>query len=117
MDHLEATAELASLYELRDLPQETYGTVDLLVRAADSTVLGLAGLRSRDGLEAYWNEVRKLEHEADRIYRRTVRRIFSGEYEVLTAFKLKDLTDGLEAAANAFEHVADTVETMTVKEA
>jgi uncharacterized protein Yka (UPF0111/DUF47 family) len=73
-------------------------------------------LRSLKNLSDYWIEVNRLENEADQIYRRTVARLFSGEFDALTALKLKDLADELEAAADAFEDVADTVETITVKE-
>jgi hypothetical protein len=76
----------------------------------------MPGLREMKGLEAYWIEVNRLENEADQIYRRTVASLFSGKYDALTALKLKDLADELEAAADAFEDVADTVETITVKE-
>jgi uncharacterized protein Yka (UPF0111/DUF47 family) len=43
-------------------------------------------------------------------------RLFSGEYDALTVLKLKEVVDQLEAAADAFEHVANTVETIAVKE-
>ena len=59
---------------------------------------------------------RRLENEADQIYRRAVARLFSGEYDALTALKLKDVAEELEAAADALEDVADAVETIAVKE-
>jgi uncharacterized protein Yka (UPF0111/DUF47 family) len=43
-------------------------------------------------------------------------RLFSGEYDALTVLKLKEVADELEAAVDAFEHVANTVETIVVKE-
>jgi hypothetical protein len=43
-------------------------------------------------------------------------RLFSGEYDALTVMKLKEVADELEAAADAFEHVANTVETIVVKD-
>ena len=47
---------------------------------------------------------------------RVLVRLFSGEYDALTVMKLKEVADELEAAADAFEHVANTVETIAVKE-
>jgi uncharacterized protein Yka (UPF0111/DUF47 family) len=73
-------------------------------------------LKDMKNLEVYWIEVNRLENEADQIYRRTVARLFNGEYDALTALKLKDVADELEAAADALEDVADAVETITVKE-
>jgi uncharacterized protein Yka (UPF0111/DUF47 family) len=43
-------------------------------------------------------------------------RLFSGEYDALTVLKMKEVADELEAACDAFEHVANTIETITVKE-
>jgi predicted phosphate transport protein (TIGR00153 family) len=116
MDYMEAAADLVVLYDLGDLPDEVFRTVEVLVRAATRTAEAMPNLRTRKGLEEYWIEVNRLENEADQIYRRTVARLFSGEFDALTALKLKDLADELEAAADAFEDVADTVETITVKE-
>ena len=42
--------------------------------------------------------------------------LFSGEYEPIEVLKLKDVVEELEAAADAFEQVAHTVETIAVKE-
>ena len=74
-----------------------------------------AAARLKD-LDDYWIEANRLENEADKIYRKLVARLFSGEYDALTVLKLKEIVDQLEQAADAFEHVADTVETIAVKE-
>ena len=36
-------------------------------------------------------------------------------YDALTVLKMKEVADELEAACDAFEHVANTVETIVVK--
>ncbi|MEP6696659.1 MAG: DUF47 family protein, partial [Pseudonocardiales bacterium] len=64
----------------------------------------------------YWIEANRLENEADQAYRRLLKRLFSGEYDALTVLKLKEVGDMLEEAADAFEHVANAVETIVVKE-
>jgi predicted phosphate transport protein (TIGR00153 family) len=116
MDHMEAAADLAVLYRLEALPQEYLAVGDLLVEAARVTAAAMPRLQGMKDLEDYWIEVNRLENSADQLYRRTVARLFSGEYEALHALKLKDLAEELEAAADAFEDVADTVETLAVKE-
>ncbi len=116
MDFMEAAADLVVLYELKALPEEMTRLVDVLQRAAGKTAEAMPRLRKMEGLEEYWIEVNRLENEADQIYRRTVARLFSGEYDALTALKLKDVAEELEAAADALEDVADAVETIVVKE-
>ncbi|MCW2498975.1 MAG: hypothetical protein JWN87_651 [Frankiales bacterium] len=116
MDFMEAAADLVVLYELGDLPAENARVVEVLQRAAAKTAEAMPRLRGLKDLEEYWIEVNRLENEADQIYRRTVARLFNGEYDALTALKLKDVADELEAAADALEDVADAVETIAVKE-
>ena len=116
MDHMEAAADLVVLYELETLPGEVPAVAGLLLQAARITADAMPRLEGLKDLSTYWIEVNRLENEADQLYRRTVAQLFSGTYEALHALKLKDLVDELEAAADAFEDVADTVETIAVKE-
>jgi predicted phosphate transport protein (TIGR00153 family) len=116
MDFMEAAADLLVLYGVGELLPETVQVVDVLVRAARQTADAMPRLQGLKGLEEYWIEVNRLENEADRLYRRTVARLFSGEFDALSALKLKDIADQLESAADALEDVADTIETITLKE-
>ncbi len=116
VDFLEAAADLIVLYELDEVPVTTREVVGLLVAAARVTADAMPRLQSTQGLAKYWIEVNRLENEADQLYRRTLASLFNGTYDALTALKLKDLADQVEAAADALEDVADTVETIVVKE-
>jgi predicted phosphate transport protein (TIGR00153 family) len=116
MDFIEAAADLIVLYELKEMPAENLRVVEVIKKAAKMTADAMPRLRGMKDLEEYWIEVNRLENEADQIYRRTVARLFSGEYDALTALKLKDVAEELEAAADALEDVADAVETIAVKE-
>ena len=116
VDFLEAAADLIVLYELEELPATTREVVSLLVAAARVTADAMPRLRTTKDLAEYWIEVNRLENEADQLYRRTLATLFDGSYDALTALKLKDLADQVEAAADALEDVADTVETIVVKE-
>jgi predicted phosphate transport protein (TIGR00153 family) len=116
MDEMEAAADLVVLYELQELPRELAHQVDVLRRAAELTAGAMPRLRTMKDLTEYWIEVNRLENDADKTYRRLVARLFSGSYDALTVLKLKEVVDTLEAAADAFEKVANTVETIAVKE-
>jgi uncharacterized protein len=116
VDFLEAAADLIVLYELDEIPATTREVVGLLVAAAHVTADAMPRLQSTKDLAEYWIEVNRLENEADQLYRRTLASLFNGSYDALTALKLKDLVDQVEAAADALEDVADTVETIVVKE-
>ncbi len=116
MDSIEAAADFAVLSELETLPLEMGRQVDLLQRAARCTVEAMGRLATMTDLASYWIEINRLENEADQVYRRLLSRLFSGTYEALTVLKLKQVADDLEDAADAFEHVANVIETIAVKE-
>ncbi len=119
MDHMEAVGNLVYLYglsELPALPREMSDLVEVLNHQAKLTVEAMSNLKSMKDLREYWIEVNRLENDGDRAYRMLLVRLFSGEYDALTVLKLKEVADELEAAADAFEHIANTVETISVKE-
>jgi uncharacterized protein len=116
LDSIEAAADFVVLTSLGALPHEMSQQVDLLQRAARCTADAMPRLRTLDGLAPYWIEVNRLENEADAVYRRLLSRLFGGQYDALTVLTLKQVADDLEDAADAFESVANVVETIAVKE-
>jgi predicted phosphate transport protein (TIGR00153 family) len=119
MDHLEAAGTLVYLYgltQLPALPREIHELIDALNQQAALTADAMPRLESMQELRDYWIECNRLENEGDRAYRMLLVRLFSGEYDALTVLKMKEVADELEAACDAFEHVANTVETIAVKE-
>ncbi|MFS8478465.1 MAG: DUF47 family protein [Micromonosporaceae bacterium] len=119
IDHLEAAGSLIYLYGLTDLPslpREMHELIDILDQQAKLTADAMPRLRSMKDLREYWVECNRLENEGDRAYRMLLVRLFSGEYDALTVLKLKEVADELEKACDAFENVANTVETISVKE-
>ena len=116
MDAMEAAVDLVVLYQIGDLPPEIADQIDVLERAAELTAEAMPRLRSMKDLSEYWIELNRLENQADQVYRRLLARLFGGDYDALTVMKLKEVVDQLEAAADAFEHVANTIETIAVKE-
>lgn len=119
MDHLEAVGSLLYLYgltRLPSLPREVHEIVNVLDQQAKLTAEAMPRLKTMKRLREYWVECNRLENEGDRAYRMLLVRLFSGEYDALTVLKMKEVADELEAACDAFEHVANTVETIAVKE-
>jgi predicted phosphate transport protein (TIGR00153 family) len=116
MDAMEAAVDLVVLYQIGELPAEVADQVDIIERAAELTAAAMLQLRSMRDLSEFWIELNRLENQADQVYRRMLARLFSGDFDALTVMKIKEVVDQLEGAADAFEHVANTVETIAVKE-
>ncbi|MFC3895297.1 DUF47 domain-containing protein [Lentzea rhizosphaerae] len=117
VDHMDAAVDLATLYRVGELPGGVAVQADLLCRAAQLTAAAMPRLAEPQELTAYWVEVNQIENEADQVYRRLLSELFNGERDALEVMKLKDVVDQLEAAADAFEHVANAVHSIAVKEA
>ncbi|MHB1472730.1 MAG: DUF47 domain-containing protein [Dermatophilaceae bacterium] len=116
MDLMEAAADLIVLYRIGELPDGISAQVEVLVRMAELTAEAMPRLRSMRDLSEYWIEINRLENQADQIYRRLLAEMFNNGKDAITVLKLKEVVDELEAAADAFETVAHTVESIAVKE-
>jgi uncharacterized protein len=119
MDHIEAAGSLVYLYgltKLPALPREMHELVNVIDRQARLTATSMPRLKTMKDLKEYWVECNRLENEGDQAYRMLLVRLFSGEYDPLTVLKMKEVADELEAACDALEHVANTIEQISVKE-
>ncbi|WP_127781706.1 DUF47 family protein [Rhodococcus sp. X156] len=116
MDHMEAATQLMTLYGITELTPHMRQMVEILDKCGQVTAEALPRLRSLDGLDGFWIEINNLENRADSTYRSLLADLFGGDYDALTVMKLKDVGDELEDAADAFETVANIVESIVLKE-
>jgi predicted phosphate transport protein (TIGR00153 family) len=116
LDHLEAAVDIVVLYGIGVLPAGVHDQIDVLVRMAELTAEAMPRLRSMRDLQEYWIEINRLENTADQIYRRMTAELFRNEHDAVQIIKLKGVIDELESAADDFETVANTVESIAVKE-
>lgn len=116
MDYMEEAVDSIHLFGLESLPVEVAEQIEVLQRAASLTAETMPRLRTMKDLAEYWIEINRLENTGDALHRRIIAKLFSGEFDALTVMKVKSVVDLFEAAIDAFEHVANTVEQIAVKE-
>ena len=116
MDHMEEAGDLIVLYRIQTLPPLVTEQVDVLRRCAELTAEAMPRLRSMKDLAEYWVEINRLENQADRTYRTLLAEMFANGTDPIELLKLKEVVDALESAADAFEKVANMVETIALKE-
>lgn len=116
IDYMDAAVDLTTLYNPEALPDGVRRQVDVLEEAARLTADAMPRLATLRDLTDFWVRINELENEADQIYRHLLQFLFNGSHDPLTVMKLKEIVDQLESAADAFEHVADVVHTIAVKE-
>jgi predicted phosphate transport protein (TIGR00153 family) len=123
IDAIEEAADRIVLYRLGALPPGMAAQVDVLQRAAAATAEAMPKLEKVDQLHEYTIHVNSLEDEGDKVYHQVLSALLSPEQPitdpsaVLEVIKIKEVVDTLEDAADAFETVANTVESIAVKEA
>ena len=122
LDAIEEAADRIVLYRLGVLPEGIAAQVEILQRAAAATAEAMPRLEKMAELQEYWIKVNSLENEADDIYRTLLGDLLAPPEgappaDVLTVLKTKEVVETLEEAADAFETVANTVESIAVKEA
>ncbi len=116
MDYMEEAADLVVLYKVDTLPPRVADVVQILQRAAEVTAEAMPRLRTMTDLQDYWVEVNRLENQADKAHRKLLAQMFDEIDDPKLLMKLKEIVEKLEAAADAFERVANTVESIAVKE-
>jgi predicted phosphate transport protein (TIGR00153 family) len=116
MDDMDEVVDLILLYEVVNFPAEVLKAVEIIQRCAEITADAMPRLRTMTELEEYWIEINRLENAGDKSYRRTLAKLFSGDFKAIEVLKLKDIVTSLEGAIDAFEKVANIVEQIAVKE-
>ncbi|MGO1317862.1 MAG: DUF47 domain-containing protein [Cellulomonadaceae bacterium] len=116
MDHMEEAADLIVLYKLDELPARVADQVQVLQRCAELTAEAMPHLAKMADLTDYWVEVNRLENQADKVHRKLIAQLFDEVTDPIHLMKLKEVVETLENAADAFETVANMVETIAVKE-
>jgi predicted phosphate transport protein (TIGR00153 family) len=116
VDYMDAAVDLTTLYNPEALPDNVRLQVEVLDKCAQLTAAAMPRLATLRNLTDFWVQINELENEADQIYRRLLQFLFNGSHDPLTVMKLKEIVDQLEFAADAFEHVADVVHSIAVKE-
>lgn len=117
LDAQEAVADLLVLHRIEEpIPQLRLQT-DVLVRATGAVARAVRGLRALGAADSASGEITRLEREGDRVYRRAVADLFSGDYKAMDVLKWKDILAEMEAAIDHCEDIANTVESITLKHA
>jgi len=117
VDAVEEAAARIVIYRLGVLPPGVCAQVEVLCRAATATASAMPKLADVTSLAGYTEDINALEDEADALHHDLLASCSASPPEdLLRVLALKEVVDTLEDAADAFEKVANTVESIAVKE-
>ena len=117
LDGQEAVADLLSLHRIDEPLSELRQQADVLVRITETMREAVRGLRTLGDQDRHLIEINRLENEGDRVYRKTVARLYSGEFKAMDVLKWKDVVDEMERAIDACEDIANSIESIALKHA
>jgi predicted phosphate transport protein (TIGR00153 family) len=116
LDHVEAAAEYLQLHKIEEPLPQMVSLAETLASAARLTATAMPGLRKMRGLDSYWVEINRLENEGDRLYRRTIAELFSGDYKAMDVLKYEKIIEEIEQAIDRLEDVANAIESIVLKQ-
>ncbi|MDQ2959547.1 MAG: DUF47 family protein [Candidatus Dormibacteraeota bacterium] len=117
LDYIEEIGDTVTLYKIDHVSASALVMVSLLASASVQLQQGVAKLEQLKGVEEHGIEVHRLENLGDTESRRAIADLFSGRYEALEVFKLKEFYSLLEDALDRCEDVANILEAITIKNA
>lgn len=115
VDDIQAVSELLVLHDVDEPLGEVRELTDVLVKAAEATVALIGKLPRLRGIEPELQAIDRLESEADRIYRRSVAHLFSGDFNAFDVLRWKDVVEAIEGSINGLENISDIVEGIALK--
>jgi predicted phosphate transport protein (TIGR00153 family) len=115
LDFVEAISDLLVLHRASDAFPGVRQLADVLDRSAQAIVVAVRHLRTLPRIERDRAEISRLEREGDRIYRRAVAALFSGDHQAIEVLKWKDIVDQLEAAVDRCHDIGSTLGSIALK--
>lgn len=115
LDAVWAVADLIVLHHIEQPLPELAQLGDVLRKAGAAIRVAVGGLRDDEDVMPQVIEINRLENEGDRIYRRVIARLYSGEFKAMDVLKWKDVLGQLEEAVDRCEDIANVIEAIVVK--
>jgi predicted phosphate transport protein (TIGR00153 family) len=116
LDGIEDTVHRMVAYRLEPITQTMLELCEIVSQCAASLRKAFEALnQKKDQVMEHCIEINRLENEADKLVRKAVADLFLNEKDAITIIKLKEVYDFLEATTDFCEDVADTLQTVVVK--
>ena len=115
VDLIDGTARRAAMFRIREVREPAKQLAEVLVRSGASISQAVVGMKEYKIVAAAAREIKRLEEEGDSTYHDAVGQLFSGTTDAIEVMKWKDLYDTLETALDECEDVANTLESIALK--
>jgi len=120
VDLIQSIASRMQLYRVDHSTEDMKNLAETLLHSVESVKKAIAELQHADKSRRildYCIEINRLENAGDRALEAALARLFQGKPDPLEVIKWKEIYEGIEAAIDKCENVANVIESILVKQA
>ena len=117
VDYAEEAADFLGLYRVEAPMDQAIALTDTLAAAGREVAAALASLENLPEANPHLREIKRLEHEGDRLLREGLTALFEGGVDPMAVIRWKDIFERVEDGIDACDRVAHVLRGITVKRA
>jgi len=115
IDQIDGTARRALMFRINEVREPATRMTRILIRAGEAIEGAVTNVKKTSVVVQHSVKVKQLEEEGDAVYHAAVGGLFEGTPDPLQVMKWKELYDTLERALDQCEDVANTIESIALK--
>lgn len=115
IDLIDGTARRAAMFRIDDVRTPAVEMTTVLVKAGKTIETAVTGIKKPAIVRDKSVLIKQLEEEGDALYHQAVGGLFEGTPDPLDVIKWKELYDTIEEAIDSCEDVANTLESVALK--
>jgi predicted phosphate transport protein (TIGR00153 family) len=114
-DYIDAGARAIVMYDIREFNDPIRQFVEIIRGLAAEINMAVSALKASNGMNKHFVEIHRLENEADEVYFRAIKELFTRVDDPVSVIKLKEFYEILENATDRCESVANIIESIVLK--
>jgi len=115
LDFMEALASRFVLFRIAEPTPEMKEFGELILKATEQIAQAIHSLSRMDHLLSFCKEIKRLENLGDELSRKVIADLFENEKDPIQLIKLKEIYGRLEATTDKCEDLANTIESIVIK--
>jgi predicted phosphate transport protein (TIGR00153 family) len=115
LDSVEAIGHRFVIFKVQKTTNDAVQLAKIITQCSVQIESAVSNLKDFKNLMGFTIEINRLENEADAISRQAVAELFSGTHDVMEVMIWKEIYGRLENAADQCEDIANTIETIVIR--
>ena len=116
-DFIEEVSDFLGLYKIEASMDQANRLAEILLYACRQIEQAMPRLREFRDISHFTIEIHRLENDGDRVTREAIASLFDHGIDPMTVIRWKDIFERLEQGIDATERVANTLESIVIKNA